>query len=313
MLLGFTVGFSWVNSMSYEHYIGVIDEKSVLAECGPMRLVICAWKKDQPQLNMALKAAEKSFTYLQRIAKHRTLLCRPPNAVRVPPLDALALQMVKSVRRIGDDDLTPIAAVAGTIADAVADWLFERGMTKVVVDNGGDVSIRLTGDETACVGIRPSVISQYISHIVRLNAERRAWGITTSGFGGRSLTRGIASAVTTLAENASVADAASTAIANACFVENENIRQMPAEEVDPHTDLGGIPVTVRIGELSWIDLKTALDRALYRAKELVARGVIFGAFICQERNFVMTSSLKAFVSRFNTRLNLLGEEPPGRS
>ncbi len=81
-------------------------------------------------------------------------------------------------------------------------------------------------------------------------AGRPAWGVTTSGVGGRSLTRGIASAVTVLAANASVADAAATAIANACFVEDDRIIQVPAEKIDPNTDLTGIRVTTEVGPLS---------------------------------------------------------------
>ena len=69
--------------------------------------------------------------------------------------------------------------------------------------------------------IRPQVNSRHISHVIRLDGSQAAWGVTTSGVGGRSLTRGIASAVTVLAANASVADAAATAIGNACFVEDE--------------------------------------------------------------------------------------------
>ena len=58
--------------MSYEYYIGVIDEEAVLVECGPMRLVIRAWKRDQPQITLACRAAEKSISFLEQIAR-----CRP--------------------------------------------------------------------------------------------------------------------------------------------------------------------------------------------------------------------------------------------
>ena len=109
--------------MSYEYHIGVIDDESVMAECGPMRLVIRAWQKGQPQIEVARRAAEKSIRYLEQIARCRPLLSRPiPEALRRPKGD-LAVQMVTSVKAIGDNDLTPMAAVAGTIADAVADWL----------------------------------------------------------------------------------------------------------------------------------------------------------------------------------------------
>ena len=229
--------------MSYEYYIGVIDEESVLVECGPMRLVIRAWNKDQPQIKLVRQAAEKSITYLERIARCKPLLSRPGPESEELPQDELALRMIASANTIGDEDLTAMAAVAGTIADAVADWLFDRGTTRVIVENGGDIAIRLAEGETASVGVRPQVNSPHISHVIRLDGSQATWGVTTSGMGGRSFTRGIASAVTVLAANASVADAAATAIGNACLVEDGGIVQLPAENLDPNTDLAGLLVT----------------------------------------------------------------------
>jgi len=283
--------------MSYEQYIGAIDEESVLAECGPMRLVIRAWKGNKSQIDLIRQAAAKSFTYLERIAGFRRELSRPFRDIKVQPQDDLAMEMFNSVGIIGDHDLTPMAAVAGTIADAVANWLFERGATRVIVDNGGDIAVRLAKGETVNVGIRPSIRSSTVSHALRLDSRMQSWGVTTSGFGGRSFTRGIASAVTALAASASFADSASTAIANACFVENENIQQTPAERIDPNTDLSGVPVTVKVGQLPRAKLLAAFDKALHRAEDLVARGVILGALICQGNLFSMTSSLKTFICR----------------
>src|SRR5210317_1325563 len=133
--------------MSYEYTIGVIDEESVWVECGPMRLVIRAWNKKQPQIKLARQAAEESISYLERIARCRPLLSRPIPEIEDLPQDELALEMFTSTRTVGDKDLTPMAAVAGTIADAVANWLFERGATKVIVDNGGDIAVRLAEGE----------------------------------------------------------------------------------------------------------------------------------------------------------------------
>ena len=283
--------------MPYEQSIAFIDGESVLAECGPMRLIIRAWDENKPQIDLIREAADKSFTYLERIAGFRSELSQPFPEIKERPQDDLAMEMVNSVGIIGDPDLTPMAAVAGTIADAVADWLFEREVTRVIVDNGGDIAVRLAEGEVVNVGVRPSIRSSTISHVLRLDSRMQSWGVTTSGFGGRSFTRGIASAVTALAASASFADSASTAIANACFVENENIKQIPAELLDPGTDLSGVPVTVRVGQLSRAQLLAAFDKALHRAEELVARGVILGALISQGNLFSMTSSLKTFICR----------------
>ena len=285
--------------MSYECYIGVIDEEAVLAEYGPMRLVIRAWKKGQPQIASARQAAVEAFGYLEGIAGCRPLLSRPWPQIEELPDDELARRMVTSVKAIGDEDLTPMAAVAGTIADAVADWLLERKATRAIVDNGGDIAIRLADGEAATVGVRPQVNSSHISHVIRLNDNRAAWGVATSGVGGRSLTRGIASAVTVLAPNASVADAAATAVANACFVEDNSVIQLPAEKIDPNTDLTGIATTVEVGFLSSEKISIALDAARWKAEYLSRRGVFWGAFIAFENVNIISKGLRPYISPVN--------------
>src|SRR5210317_911448 len=170
-----------MTQMSYEQSIAFIDDESVLAECGPMRLVIRAWKGNEPQIDLVRQAAAESFTYLERIARFRSELSRPFPDIKARPQDDLAMEMVNSVGIIGDHDLTPMAAVAGTIADAVANWLFERGATRVIVDNGGDIAVRLAKGETVKVGVRPSIRSLKVSHVLRLDSRMQSWGVTTSG------------------------------------------------------------------------------------------------------------------------------------
>jgi ApbE superfamily uncharacterized protein (UPF0280 family) len=280
--------------MSYEYYIAVIDDESVLVECGPMRLVIRAWNKSQPQISLARRAAEASISYLERIARCRSLLSRPWPQLKDLCDDELAQRMVTSVKTIGDGDLTPMAAVAGTIADAVADWLFERGLTRVIVDNGGDIAIRLARGERATVGVRPQITSRLISHVIYLDSSRSAWGVTTSGMGGRSFTRGIASAVTVLADNASLADAAATAVANSCFVEDKSILQLPAQNIDPNSDLADIHVTSEVKLLSTESIRKAVGNARRKADNLFQKDLIIGAFIALGSVYTITDGLKSY-------------------
>ncbi len=282
--------------MSYEQFITLMDEETILAECGPMRMAIRAWKDGRPWPDLGRQAAETSFAYLEAVAKHRAVLSNFAGDRQTLPPNDLAQRMIESTSAIGDVDLTPMAAVAGTIADAVADWLFGRGPTKVVVDNGGDIAIRLAVGETATVGIRPQINCLDISHIAHLDHHSSSWGVTTSGLGGRSLTRGIASGVTVIAENASIADAAATSIANACFVDDSSIVQIPAEQVDPNSDLKGINVTVDVGELSRYEMTRAVQSALSKADVLYRRKLIVGALIALEDIIVITERMEEFIS-----------------
>ena len=285
--------------MPFEQSIELIDVETVLAECGPMRLSIRAWKDNRPQQELSRQAAEESFAYLEAVAKHQAVLSDFAENIKALPENDLAQRMIQSVRAIGDIDLTPMAAVAGTIADAVADWLIIRGSTKVVVDNGGDIAIRLTANETAAVGIRPRITHLDISHVVNLDDRQPSWGVTTSGRGGRSFTRGIASAVTVIAENASIADAAATSIANACFVEDDSIVQIPAEQMDLNTDLKGVNVTVDVGLLSPGKKIQAVQTALSKADTLCRQKLIVGALVALEDVFVITKSVEELISPSN--------------
>ena len=278
--------------MSFERSATVLAGGNVLAESGPMRLVISAGIGKVVQTQMALRAAEESFGFLERVAAHRISLGRQYRECRDRIQDPLVLKMISSVVAIGDEDLTPMAAVAGTLADAVADFLFERGMTKVVVDNGGDVAIRADREEPVTVGIRPDVNNRAVSHVVGLGPGFRSHGVATSGLGGRSLTRGIASAATVVAQTASLADAAATAVANASFLEDAQVWRRRAEELDPYTDIAGLDVTVKVGPLSEEKKSQALAQAIQKAEDLVRREVILGAFVAVQGLHGMTKYLR---------------------
>jgi hypothetical protein len=185
-----------------------------------------------------------------------------------------------------------MAAVAGTIADGVAAFLFRRGMTKVIVNNGGDVAIRTGSGVSVNVGIRPELAYSALTDIITLTDERSSWGVATSGLEGRSLTQGVASAATIIAGSASMADAAATSIANASYVEDETVIQRPAEELDEQTDIPGIAVTVQAGPFTEEKKDLALSRAMRKADTFLKKGLIFGAYIVVDGKVMMTDFVR---------------------
>ena len=270
--------------MAYEKYIHMLAGGAVMVECGPMRLVIDARVGQVAQPQQALRAADEAVRFLEGVAAARPFLGRGYRGLTPQITDPLALKMVASIQAVGDEDLTPMAAVAGTIADAVADFLFERGMTRVLVDNGGDLAIRCCDGEPVTVGIRPNVESKGIAHVMVLGPERAAWGVATSGLGGRSLTRGVLDAATVVAADASLADAAATAVANAGYVEDSAVVRTPAEAIDAHTDIAGLHVTARAGPLPEEKKSRAVKQAIRRAATLIDQDIVLGAFVaCQGR------------------------------
>ena len=270
-------------------------KKGVLAENGPLHLVIQAYSGSDFDHGLAIEASHYSFTCLESVAAELFLLRKRHGQVHRPPKHSITAAMLESVRAVGDADLTPMAAVAGSIADEVADFLMAKGATKGIVDNGGDIAIRLSPGEEVAVGVRPTVESQEISHVIRLNTGCTSWGVNTSGLGGRSLTRGIASAVTAFGSTSSLADAAATSIANACYTGHKNILQLPAEQIDSASDLGETLVTVSVRQLPQQTVAKALENGLQKASLIQKQGLIKGALIVIGDQFACSKGFSEMV------------------
>ena len=88
-------------------------------------------------------------------------------------------------------------------------------------------------------------------------------GIATSGWQGRSHSRGIADSVTTLSDNAVMADIAATLIANHVDLPNDNrISRESAKILSPDSDLGDNHVTVNVAPLDKSSIEIALDKGV---------------------------------------------------
>lgn len=266
--------------MGYEQEISLLRDGSVLVECGPMRLRIWAWMGRLAQPKEAMRAAQESIGLLEQAAAQRPWLMASWKSVCKDRLGSLGHRMWQSVAMVGDPDLTPMAAVAGSIADGVADFLEARGLTRVIVENGGDIALRLAPGERVQVGLRPRVDRKRVSHSLGLDGSRASWGVATSGLGGRSFTRGIAWSATVVAPRASIADAAATAVANATWFPCGQARRVMAGQLDPDSDIAKLEVTVGVGRLPLDVASRGLEKGLARAAGLRARGVIEGAFLC---------------------------------
>ena len=263
----------------WESRILTLGDGTVLVECGPMRMFIEGYAAGISQPEACRRAAQEAIKFLEQIAEHRAEIQAPGLTLPEPPKSLLIHEMWQAVCLVGDEDLTPMAAVAGTIADATADFLASEGLTKVVVNNGGDVALRLMSGETVTVGIRPDVNGTDVTRRVLITSEMNIRGICTSGLGGRSFTRGVASAATVFASRASLADAAATAVANATYIVNPAVRRCRADSIDPNTDLRGVEITSEVGELTLDEIDTAVKQGIERAEQLVKRSVIAGACV----------------------------------
>ena len=164
------------------------EDGSVLALRGPMVLNILVLRNGVPDTGLAKSGVTKAFSLLEELAKHKPVITT--NIMRIDDeriYPVIVQKMIRAVRATGDSSMTPLAAVAGAVSDEVGDFLFQqKGVTKVLVNNGGDIAIRLKEGEVASVGVNMDYSSRSISHALTVSDE--VVGVTTSGLGGRSYT-----------------------------------------------------------------------------------------------------------------------------
>ncbi len=200
-------------------------------------------------------------------------------------------RMIRAVRLLNEADFTPMAAVAGTFSELVAEHVMQAGAERVIVNNGGDIAICIPLESTPFqAGIVSDLTTGAVTHKIQIPTDGSANGIATSGLGGRSLTKGVASAVTILAKTASLADAAATAVANATNCDDPAIERCLAETIDYFTDIRGHIVTRLVGILNNNSRCEAISRGLRRANELIGQGVISGAVLFVQQETAMSPS-----------------------
>ena len=174
--------------------------------------------------------------------------------------------------------VTPMASVAGAVADEILHALIDgRVLEHAYVNNSGDIAIHLAPGAALTLGVVGDLHHPAIDGVARLSDDKPVRGIATSGWTGRSLSLGIADAVTVLARDAAAADVAATLIANAVDIDHPAIKRRPASEIDDDTDLGDTAATVAVGDLDDGSIAAALDAGAVAADGMRRAGLINAA------------------------------------
>lgn len=248
---------------------------------GPSDLVIAAFGP-AAQIERAYAAADDAFDgLLAELAGELVVLRRPLDRQSPCLRGCTAQRMARACWPFRAHFITPMATVAGAVADTVLAAMVaaEPGLERAYVNNGGDIAVHLAGGQSLDIGVVPSLALARPEGFLRLDAGHPARGVATSGWRGRSFSRGIADAVTVLARSAAEADAAATIIANAVDVDDPAIVRKPAHNLDPDSDLRGLAVTVDVGPLPPETVATALAGGVRLAQALLEDGLIEGALL----------------------------------
>lgn len=247
------------------------DGKRLHLQHGPIDLIIEAFGTGRTDAYH--RAASRFETVLEDLVQELPRLrqeARPESTFSGP----VAIRMQEAVIGFLPAFVTPMAAVAGSVADEILFHLcVGDGIDKAYANNGGDVAFHIEPGQRIDAGI-----AAFVGGHITLTADTPYRGLATSGWRGRSHSLGIADSVSVVARTAAIADVAATLIANAVDLPGSpRVQRRPANALSPDSDLGDRPVTVGVDILSEDEVRQALAAGTAIARAFVERGLIGGA------------------------------------
>ncbi len=257
---------------------------------GPIDIVIGA-DGDAAALQAAHESAWLRFTTVLDELVCELPQLRQPVTARHAFAGTIAKRMWLACQPYQSGFVTPMAAVAGAVAQELIEHYARPGIQRAWVNNGGDIALHLAPGESLRVGLFADLARFDVAAFTRplsmdgqmtVHATLPVRGLATSGWRGRSFSLGIADSVTVLARTAAQADVAATLIANAVNVADPRIERRPACELRQDSDLGEQLVTFHVPPLDKVTLLRALRAGQRMARELQASNLIWSALmVCQ--------------------------------
>ncbi len=269
------------------------DGRRLHLQDGPIDLIV-ETSGSEVDARAAYDAAARRFTgLLDELCEELPLLRQAADPRRCLLQGAVARRMHEAVAPFaGDCFITPMAAVAGAVAEEVLGAMLRAApLERAYVNNGGDIALHLADGKHFTVGLADRPDAPGLMRTMIINSDDPTRGVATSGRHGRSFSLGIADAVTVLARTASQADAAATIIANAVDLPGHPaVLRCPARDLQPDSDLGASLVTRGVGELSGREIEDALEAGADRARKLLAAGLIDGAALRLHGEIIMVAT-----------------------
>lgn len=256
------------------------DERRLHLHHGPIDLVIGAAGEGGEIARAYAQARDRFADILAVLVDELAMLRTPVAEPRWRPEGPVARRMMAAAWPHRDVFVTPMAAVAGAVADEMlAAMVAGRHLANAWINNSGDIAFHLAPGETLGLGVVGDLHRPAIDGVARLAHDMAIRGVATSGWKGRSRSLGIADAVTVLAPDGAAADVAATLIANAVDVDHPAIERRPARALDDDSDLGDLPVTVAVGALDATSIDAALAAGAARAEAMRRAGHIAAAVL----------------------------------
>jgi hypothetical protein len=298
-----------VTTATAHQHVGRLGERLHLQE-GPIDLVVDAFGPTAARRRAFARADDAFAGILAGLTRHLPTLRRPLDDGWPADASPTAVRMRRAVAPFGERFVTPMAAVAGAVADTVLAAMRDvADLEAAYVNNRGDIALAVTPARPLAIGVVTALRTAGVGAGLHIDAASGIGGVATSGWDGRSFSLGIADGVTVLACDAATADVAATLVANAVDVDDPAVTRTPARELDPDSDLGPRPVTTAVGPLApaAVDAALAAGRAL--AEAWVREGRILGALLAVQGRGV-TCGHPAHAARLAARARPLAEARP---
>jgi ApbE superfamily uncharacterized protein (UPF0280 family) len=281
--------------MSGGPQIGMLaDGRRLHLNHGPIDLIVEAFGAPAEIAAAYRQAAARFPDILPTLVEELAMLRRPMDEPRWQPRGPVASRMVAACWPHRAVFITPMAAVAGAVADEILVALCAgRALDKAYVNNGGDIAFHLSAGASLTAGLVADYSLPQIDATCALTFDQPARGIATSGWQGRSFSLGIADSVTVLADSGAAADAAATLIANGVNIDDPAVKRVKASDIDPDSDLGDRLVTAEVGALEDGAVETALDSGEAVAEKLARAGHIRAAVLVLQQRFRVAGTMPA--------------------
>ena len=174
---------------------------------GPIDLVIRA-DGDAAALASAHAAAWQRFEQVlpelvQELPQLRLAVSNTP--ADCPLQGPVARRMWQACKPFANDFITPMAAVAGSVAQEIIACYQRPGIARAWVNNGGDIAMHLTPGQSLKVGLYADIARLDVAQLqdqllldgqFSVDAAMPVRGVATSGWRGRSFSMGITDSVT---------------------------------------------------------------------------------------------------------------------
>ncbi|MBN2000778.1 UPF0280 family protein [candidate division KSB1 bacterium] len=238
--------------MRWQRHHIEIQESILTVLCQPQYTDLC--------YQSVVEVRKELERYISRYPDFKTSFHPLSYGCDAPPV---VRRMCRAAENVG---VGPMAAVAGAVAEIVLERLLDAGVEEAVVDNGGDIVLKIKAPITIGIYMGQAGTEDF-GFLVEPQVSPLSV-CTSSGTIGHSKSFGCADAAVVFSENACLADAAATALGNR--IQNEADLESAVEM------FSNIPAVT--GVLAAINGKIALFGRLPRIvkvkidDELITRG-----------------------------------------